>query len=205
MLVDGVGYGALSLYSAPLEVACLWLLSVEHGLRRPSMGACAVLLGARVAAWGLLQSHTGSLAAMLDPAASAWSVPFGGSGLGQGAVVVLLAIGSLCRARDNLPIVEHVGLFGWVLAILLDAPWIFFLCCGYVAAALQGVSHELTNQKGTLNQVHDATQELAHTSYFPALALQAAHQTWARDAAWPATVRDLGAGGDPRSRRALGL
>ena len=70
------------------------------------------------------------------------------------------------------------------LAVLLDAPWIFFLCCGYVAAALQGVAHELTGQRGTLNQLHNAAEELAHTSFFPLLTLQVGR-------GWPSLLPSL--------------
>lgn len=88
-------------------------------------------------------------------------------------------------------------------ALLLDQPWVYFLSLSFMGAGLQGVAHELTKQKGTLNQLTDAGYELAHTSLFPVLTLQSLHHS--HFGPHPSTVQALGAHGDARSRRALGL
>jgi hypothetical protein len=67
----------------------------------------------------------------------------------------------------------------------------------------QGVAHELTCQLGTLNQLRDPAYELAHTSFFPVLTLQALHHSWFGPHS--PTAEKLGSHGDARSRAALGL
>ena len=107
------------------------------------------------------------------------------------------------RSRNNLPLVSQFGSALWIPALLLDQPWVYFLSLSFMGAGLQGVAHELTGQKGTLNQLTDAGYELAHTSFFPVLTLQSLHHSSYGPHA--ATVAALGARGDARSRRALGL
>ena len=69
------------------------------------------------------------------------------------------------RSLNNLPLVSQFGSALWVPALLLDQPWVYFLSLSFVGAGLQGVAHEVTGQKGTLNQLTDAGYELAHTSF----------------------------------------
>mmetsp|Transcript_6654 Transcript_6654/g.27907 ORF Transcript_6654/g.27907 Transcript_6654/m.27907 type:complete len:110 (+) Transcript_6654:816-1145(+) len=103
-----------------------------------------------------------------------------------------------------MPYAEHAGLLAWAPALLLDAPWLYFLCLSFVGQALQGVAHEITDQPGTLGQMRNAKHELAHVAYFPNLVLQSLHQSLT-NAPWPATAAALGDYEDTRSREALGL
>jgi hypothetical protein len=61
----------------------------------------------------------------------------GGSCVGGAVVAILLALGALFRAPNNLPMVSHLGLCLWLPALLLDLPWVFFLSMSFLGAALQ--------------------------------------------------------------------
>jgi hypothetical protein len=181
-------YRACALLQAPLDVGAYWLDAPVLGLRPPGARGLGVLLAARVAAWWALGRCVG-----------AWA---GGSA--TAATALVLGVSAVAVAPDNLPWLEHLGLFGWALAMALDAEWLYWLCLTNLAGALQGISHELTKQKATLSQLFDAAHELAHVCFFPALVLQAVHQSCTGAAHRPTVVR-LGDRCDARSRRALGI
>lgn len=188
---EAVGYASFALFIGPGEVMCYWLYLPDHGISRPGPLGCLALLLGRSLLWFTISNSTGVLGAWLGAPAS------------NAAVVFLLALGSLIRSENNLPLVSQFGSSAWVLAMLLGQPWVFFLSLSFLGAGLQGVAHERTQQVGTLNQLKDASYELAHTSFFPLLTLQSLHHGWFGP--HPATVRDLGKHGDTRSRKALGL
>lgn len=180
-------YASLMLLTGPLELTCYWLYLPDHGIKWPRVGWFSAALTARTALCLALRDRVGLL----------------GPELGAAAVLVVLAVGSHVRSKNNLPLVSQFGSALWVPALLLDQPWVYFLSLSFMGAGLQGVAHELTRQKGTLNQLTDAGYELAHTSLFPVLTLQSLHHS--HFGPHPATVKALGAHGDARSRRALGL
>ena len=182
-------YASLMLLTGPLELTCYWLYLPDHGLKRPGAPWFCAALAARTACCVVLRDRAGLLGAA--PA------------VGAAGVLVLLAVASLVRSRNNLPLVSQFGSALWIPALLLDQPWVYFLSLSFMGAGLQGVAHELTGQKGTLNQLTDAGYELAHTSFFPVLTLQSLHHS--SYGPYAATVAALGAQGDARSRRALGL
>mmetsp|Transcript_18175 Transcript_18175/g.55696 ORF Transcript_18175/g.55696 Transcript_18175/m.55696 type:complete len:320 (-) Transcript_18175:351-1310(-) len=183
----------LALLQAPFEIACYWLIAPVHGFERPNRFRQFLMLAARLALWASLVPLRGAL------------LPFvpGGAKTANLFAALLLAAGSLVRAEDNMPVCEHLGLAAWAPAILLDQPWLFFLCLSFVGQALQGVAHEITHQQGTLPQLNDARHELAHCAYFPILVLQTIHHSHCGP--HPATVAALGDYPDPRSRKAMGL
>ena len=182
-------YASLMLLTGPLELTCYWLYLPDHNLKRPGAPWFCAALAARTAFCLFLRDHVGLLG--VAPAAGAFFV------------IALLMVGSLVRSRNNLPLVSQFGSALWVPALLLDQPWVYFLSLSFMGAGLQGVAHEITRQKGTLNQLTDAGYELAHTSFFPVLTLQSLHHS--SFGPYPATVKALGTHGDARSRRALGL
>lgn len=122
--VESIGYIYLSLFIAPFEISCYWLLSVEHGFKRPNLNKCLLMLMIRIFIFFALYPFIGILNNLL--------LHIGGNNAGQLSVISILIMGSLSRAKDNLPIVEHIGLAGWILAMLLDTPWIFFICSGLI-------------------------------------------------------------------------
>ena len=186
-----IGFVQLAFFTGPGELMCYCLYMPDHGIPRPGwLGFLALLLG-RSALWFVLSSNTGCLGAILGYRAS------------NLVVVGSLALGSLIRSKNNLPLVSQFGGLGWVLAILFGQPWVYFLSLSFLGAGLQGVAHELTRQLGTLNQLKNASYELAHTSYFPLLTLQTLHHSWFGP--YASTVKGLGKQGDARSRKALGL
>ena len=184
---------ALALAQAPFEIACYWLILPEHGFKRPDKKRMALMLLARVALWYALAHFQGSLVPF---------VPFG-KVTANVFFCVFLAAGSLIRAKDNMPLCEHLGLACWAPAILFDMPWLFFLCLSFIGQALQGVSHDITQQQGTLPQLKDARHELAHCAYFPSLVLQTIHHS--QFGPYPRTAKALGNYPDKRSRKAMGL
>ena len=188
-LAPSESYAWLMLLTGPLELTCYWLYLPDHNLTRPGAPWFCAALAARTACCLFLRDHVGLLG--VAPAAGAFFV------------IALLMVGSLVRSRNNLPLVSQFGSALWIPALLLDQPWIYFLSLSFMGAGLQGVAHEITRQKGTLNQLTDAGYELAHTSFFPVLTLQSLHHS--SFGPYPATVKALGTHGDARSRRALGL
>lgn len=184
-------FSLLALAQAPFEVACYWLILPYHGVARPKATGLAALFVLRLSVWCALRPLVG------------WPGPQSRL-IGNCLAVLTLALGSLVRAKDNMPICEHLGLAAWAPAMLLDAPWLFFLCLSFVGQALQGVSHEVTGQEGTLPQLKDARHELAHCAYFPNLVFQSIHHSFTARAYLP-TVASLGDYRDRRSRLAMGL
>ena len=182
-------YASLMLLTGPLELICYWLYLPDHNLKRPGAPWFCAALAARTACCLFLRDHVGLLG--VAPA------------VGAAAVLALLMVASLVRSRNNLPLVSQFGSALWIPALLLDQPWVYFLSLSFMGAGLQGVAHEITRQKGTLNQLTDAGYELAHTSFFPVLTLQSLHHS--SYGPYAATVAALGTHGDARSRRALGL
>ena len=70
-----------------------------------------------------------------------------------------------------------LGVFGWVLALMTEQPWLLFYSVGYLASLMQGVSHTLTRETPTLPRLRNVRDEYAHTTYFPCLVLQSMIQT----------------------------
>ena len=188
-LAPSESYAWLMLLTGPLELTCYWLYLPDHGLKRPGPPWFCVALAARTACCLFLRDRAG----LVDIAPA----------VGAAIVIVILMVGATVRSRNNLPLVSQFGSALWVPALLLDQPWVYFLSLSFMGAGLQGVAHEITRQKGTLNQLTDAGYELAHTSFFPVLTLQSLHHS--SFGPYPATVAALGTHGDARSRRALGL
>ena len=57
----------------------------------------------------------------------------------------------------------------------------YFYTCGYLAAAMQGICHELTGEPSTLSQIEDNTRdELSHGVYFPTMILARAWDVFVR-------------------------
>ena len=182
-------YASLMLLTGPLELTCYWLYLPDHNLKRPGAPWFCAALAARTAFCLFLRDRAG----LVDVAPA----------VGAAIVIVILMVGATVRSRNNLPLVSQFGSALWIPALLLDQPWVYFLSLSFMGAGLQGVAHEITRQKGTLNQLTDAGYELAHTSFFPVLTLQSLHHS--SFGPYPATVKALGTHGDARSRRALGL
>ena len=65
-----------------------------------------------------------------------------------------------------------LGVFGWILALLTEQPWLLFYSLGYLASLAQGVSHALTGETPTLPRLRNVRDEYAHTTFFPCLVLQ---------------------------------
>lgn len=65
------------------------------------------------------------------------------------------------------------ALFGWLLAAVSGDRLFFLWGAGFIATALQGVSHRETHEPPTLPQLANISNELAHSTFFPCLLLQA--------------------------------
>ncbi|GMH91104.1 hypothetical protein TrST_g10021 [Triparma strigata] len=65
------------------------------------------------------------------------------------------------------------ALFGWLLAVLSGDRLFFLWGAGFIATALQGVSHRETKEPPTMPQLANISNELAHSTFFPCLLLQA--------------------------------
>ena len=112
--------------------------------------------------------------------------------LGANASLCTLLFVAVCAVlavvrRFNEPVCETVcGTFGWAVSMATGDATAVLLASSYVGSTLQGVAHELTGEKPTLggyletvsgaeqNQVAD---EVGHTTFFPALLLQACCQS----------------------------
>lgn len=71
----------------------------------------------------------------------------------------------------------YFGLVGWLVALLLDSPAVFFWANAFLASAVQGVAHTAAGEEGTLVNLQASAEqttahELSHTVYFPNLLLQ---------------------------------
>eukprot|EP00518_Triparma_eleuthera_P004513 CAMPEP_0182454618 /NCGR_PEP_ID=MMETSP1319-20130603/1176_1 /TAXON_ID=172717 /ORGANISM="Bolidomonas pacifica, Strain RCC208" /LENGTH=317 /DNA_ID=CAMNT_0024652639 /DNA_START=28 /DNA_END=978 /DNA_ORIENTATION=+ len=64
-------------------------------------------------------------------------------------------------------------LFGWPLAVMTVKPVVFLWASGFIATALQGVSHRETKEPPTMPHLANISNELAHSTFFPCLLLQA--------------------------------
>lgn len=76
----------------------------------------------------------------------------------------------------------HMGLVGWLLAILTNQPALYFYSCGFIASLAQGVSHGYTKEMATLVQLQSEgfqkfAHEWAHTIFFPSLLIQSVLQS----------------------------
>jgi hypothetical protein len=65
-----------------------------------------------------------------------------------------------------------IGL-GWTVALAMESPALFFLNCAHVASAAQGVSHRWTGEVATMPRLASHADELAHTTFFPRLLVDA--------------------------------
>ena len=64
-------------------------------------------------------------------------------------------------------------IFGCPLAVMSLKPIIFLWASGFIATALQGVSHRETKEPPTMPHLANISNELAHSTFFPCLLLQA--------------------------------
>ena len=67
---------------------------------------------------------------------------------------------------------------GNILSSATDQPLLYFYMSGFLATIQQGVAHHYSGQQGTLPQLSDIADDLAHTTFFPNLLLHSAFQTW---------------------------
>ena len=67
--------------------------------------------------------------------------------------------------------------FGWLPALLTRQRWMAYHSMAFLASILQGVAHKYTKERATLPQLALATDELAHTTFFPTLLLHTTHQS----------------------------
>ncbi len=142
---------------------CAWYAAVAHyGLRGGSALAFASVCGMLVAACYLV------------------SIPSSGSLSGHATECNLAFLG-LCAVLsqiriNNEPLCETIcGAVGWAVAVATHDPCMLLLTASYVGSSLQGVAHECTGEKATLSQLSSITDEMAHTTYFPALLVHACH------------------------------
>ena len=75
----------------------------------------------------------------------------------------------------------YFGLVGWLAALLLDSPAVFFWANAFLASAVQGVAHSAAGEEGTLVNLQASTEqttahELSHTVYFPNLLLHTIYE-----------------------------
>ncbi|GBG24686.1 Hypothetical Protein FCC1311_009042 [Hondaea fermentalgiana] len=84
---------------------------------------------------------------------------------------------STCREpfQGTMPFV--FGMFGDLLSFLTQQPWMFFYSGGFMATLCQGVAHDVAKQPGTLPQLSEFRDEIAHSTYFPTLLLHSVHQS----------------------------
>lgn len=71
-----------------------------------------------------------------------------------------------------------LAIVGWILSLLTEQRWLYFYSGGFLASMCQGVSHHYAGEEGTLPQLADVKNELAHTTYFPSLLLHSVYQSW---------------------------
>lgn len=88
------------------------------------------------------------------------------------AVVVpaILALSNKPPARPVPPVFVY-GLLGWVVSLLTGESAYFLHSWAYTASFLQGIAHGLSKEAGTLTQLYNTHDELAHCTYFPVLLL----------------------------------
>jgi hypothetical protein len=75
----------------------------------------------------------------------------------------------------------YFGLIGWLVALLLDSPGVFFWANAFLASAVQGVAHRAAGEEGTLVNLQASAEqttahELSHTVYFPNLLLHTIYE-----------------------------
>lgn len=75
----------------------------------------------------------------------------------------------------------YFGLVGWLVAVLLDSPGVFFWSNAFLASAVQGVAHAAAGEEGTLVNLQASAEattahELSHTVYFPNLLLHTIYE-----------------------------
>jgi hypothetical protein len=66
---------------------------------------------------------------------------------------------------------------GWAVALAMDQSWVFFVCCGQLASAMQGVAHRWTREMATLPGLATHADELGHATFFPCLLLHAVYDS----------------------------
>ena len=146
-----------------MQGPCAWYAAIAHyGLRGGAALAFATACGMVVAVCYLA------------------AIPASGS-LSTRATELNLAFLGLCAALsqiriNNEPLCETIcGALGWAVAVATRDPCMLLLTTSYVGSSLQGVAHEWTGEKPTLTQLSNITDEMAHTTYFPALLVHACH------------------------------
>jgi len=82
-----------------------------------------------------------------------------------------------------------LGIVGWILGILTKQQWLLYYSGGYLASMSQGVAHHYAGEEGTLTQLVDVGDELAHTTFFPNLLLHSVYQSL-RSGKGPAMLTD---------------
>ena len=141
-----------------------WYIS-RHLLQRPlSWGACGGFALCRLCLFALCVRYEG----IASEHATAL----------QAGLLAVCAATSLIKTHTNDPVCEPLGLaVGWTVALLVGRPLVAFITTSYVAGYVQGVAHVLTKQEATMSQLTSVVDEIAHTTYFPALLLQSVHQS----------------------------
>lgn len=70
-----------------------------------------------------------------------------------------------------------LGFVGWALALLTGQRSTYFYSCAFTASLAQGLSHNVSGELATLPQLSSVADEMAHTTFFPALLLHSVHQS----------------------------
>lgn len=189
MVVRALSLAAVALgftYRASWEafwLGCVTLEGVEHtliyayndgrGIFTPRSRSPLVLPLMFILRFGLqYMITTSSLLGCLSP----YSVPVNACLL---AFLVYGSISPFTKACNSY----YAGVFGWLAALLLNQPFWFFYGSGWSASLAQGSAHRWTGEASNLPELalradsQKSGDEHAHTSFFPCLLLQAAHES----------------------------
>ena len=90
--------------------------------------------------------------------------------------VFLVSIAFLSHKPFSRPASGVFGfaiLGGWLITAVTGNKIFYLWACGFVATALQGVSHRETKEPPTMPQLNNISFELSHVVFFPCLLMQA--------------------------------
>ncbi|GMI40084.1 hypothetical protein TrCOL_g942 [Triparma columacea] len=90
--------------------------------------------------------------------------------------IFLIFIASLSHKPFSRPASGVFGfaiLGGWLITVVTGNKIFYLWACGFVATALQGVSHRETKEPPTMPQLNNISFELSHVVFFPCLLMQA--------------------------------
>jgi hypothetical protein len=90
--------------------------------------------------------------------------------------IFLISIASLSHKPFSRPASGVFGfaiLGGWLITVVTGNKIFYLWACGFVATALQGVSHRETKEPPTMPQLNNISFELSHVVFFPCLLMQA--------------------------------